>query len=273
MFKKIAAAVLSAVMALSMCACSSGSGSADKTDWEYISDKGNLVIGITYYQPMNYLDDNGELTGFETEFAKAVCEKLGVEPVFQVIEWDKKEMELNAKTIDVIWNGLTVTEERKENMAFSTAYIRNRQVAVIKASNADKYPDLASMAGASVAAESGSAGQDAIEGNEVLSANEFVGASAQKDVLMEVKAGTSEIGVIDYVMAKASIGENTDYSDLMMVDSVELTPEEYAVGLRLSDTETLSKINAAIDEMAADGSLLTLCEKYDLADVYAFAEE
>lgn len=79
-----------------------------------------------------------------------------------------------------------------------------------------------------------------------------------------------ELGVIDYVMAKASIGSDTDYSDLMIVESVELTPEEYAIGLRKGDTETLDKINSAIAELVEDGTLKELAEKYDLADVYAF---
>ncbi len=269
--KKLFAAILSAAMLLSVASCSQNdAGASDKTDWEYIEEKGTLVAGITLFEPMNYYDENGELTGFETEFTKAVCEKLGVEPVFQEIDWQKKEIELKSKTIDVIWNGLTVTEERKENMAFSTPYVRNKQVAIIKAENAEKYVDIASMAGATMTAEDGSAGQTAIETNEVLSQNEFIASAAQKDVLMEVKAGTTEIGVIDYVMAKASIGEGTDYSDLVIVENVELTPEEYAIGIRLEDTVTVEKINAAIDELVADGTLKGLAEKYDLADVYAF---
>lgn len=267
--KKILAVLSAAALCLSLCSCKK----KELTDWEYIQDKGTLVAGITYYEPMNYLDENGELTGFETEFTEAVCEKLGVKAEFQVIEWDKKEVELKSKAIDAIWNGLTVTEDRKENMAFSTPYVRNKQVVVINKANADKYTDLASMAGASITAEGGSAGQDAIEGNDVLSQNTFVASAAQKDVLMEVLSKTTEIGVIDYVMAKASIGEGTDYADLMIVENVELTPEEYAVGLRLEDTETLAKINGAIDEMVKDGSLLALCEKYGLADTYAFIEE
>ncbi|MBQ8841784.1 MAG: transporter substrate-binding domain-containing protein [Ruminiclostridium sp.] len=266
--KKIFAAILSAAMLLSVASC----GTSNKSDWEYIEEKGTLVAGITLFEPMNYYDENGELTGFETEFTKAVCEKLGVEAEFQVIDWQKKEVELKSKTIDAIWNGLTVTEERKENMAFSTAYVRNKQVAVIKVENAEKYKDVASMAGASMTAEDGSDGQTAIETNETLSQNSFIASAAQKDVLMEIKAGTTEVGVIDYVMAKASIGEGTDYADLMIVEGVELTPEEYAVGLRLEDTVTLEKINSAIDELVADGTLLALAEKYDLADVYAFAE-
>lgn len=295
--KRIAAMLLAGIMTVGLCSCASTTtssndsssepasaaegaensstegaenSSAEGGDWAYIADKGTFVAGITYFEPMNYFDENGELIGFETEFTKAVCEKLGVEAKFQEIEWDKKEIELNAKTIDAIWNGLTVTEERKENMAFSTPYIRNKQVVVIKTDNADKYKDIESMAGASCAAESGSAGQSAIEADSVLSQNEFIGASAQKDVLLEVKSGTVELGVIDYVMAKASIGDDTDYSDLMIVENVELQPEEYAVGLRKDDTETLAKINAAIDELVADGTLKQIAEKYDLADVYAF---
>lgn len=293
--KRIAALLLAGIMSVGLCSCASSntssasesssaaesnadSSAADSTDstaseggdWQYIADKGNFVAGITLFEPMNYYDENGELTGFETEFTKAVCEKLGVEAKFQEIEWDKKEIELNAKTIDAIWNGLTVTEERKENMGFSKSYVRNKQVVVIKADNKDKYTDEASMAGASCAAESGSAGQTAIETSPVLSQNEFVGASAQKDVLLEVKAGTVELGVLDYVMAKASIGEGTDYSDLMIVEGVELAPEEYAIGMRKGDTETIEKVNVAIDELVADGTLKALAEKYGLADVYAF---
>ena len=293
--KRIAALLLAGIMSVGLCSCASSntssapesssaaesnadSSAADSTDstaseggdWQYIADKGNFVAGITLFEPMNYYDENGELTGFETEFTKAVCEKLGVEAKFQEIEWDKKEIELNAKTIDAIWNGLTVTEERKENMGFSKSYVRNKQVVVIKADNKDKYTDEASMAGASCAAESGSAGQTAIETSAVLSQNEFVGASAQKDVLLEVKAGTVELGVLDYVMAKASIGEGTDYSDLMIVEGVELAPEEYAIGMRKGDTETIDKVNGAIDELVADGTLKALAEKYGLADVYAF---
>lgn len=285
--KRIAALLLAGIMSVGLCSCASTSTSsssaadssaadaADATsteggDWQYIADKGTFVAGITLFEPMNYYDENGELTGFETEFTKAVCEKLGVEAKFQEIEWDKKEIELNAKTIDAIWNGLTVTEERKENMGFSKSYVRNKQVVVIKTDNKDKYTDEASMAGASCAAESGSAGQTAIETSSVLSQNEFVGSSAQKDVLLEVKSGTVELGVLDYVMAKASIGEGTDYSDLMIVEGVELAPEEYAIGMRKGDTETIEKVNGAIDELVADGTLKALAEKYGLADVYAF---
>ena len=101
-------------------------------DLAYIKEKGKMTIGITLFAPMNYYDDNKELIGFETEFAKAVCEKLGVEAEFVEINWDTKEIELNAKSIDCIWNGMTITEERLANMSISVPYMQNKQVMVAK---------------------------------------------------------------------------------------------------------------------------------------------
>lgn len=102
------------------------------SDWAYIQNKGELIIGITYFAPMNYKDDSGKLVGFETEFAEAVCAALGVKAKFQVIDWDSKETELSSKNIDCIWNGMTITEERQENMSISIPYMKNKQVQVVK---------------------------------------------------------------------------------------------------------------------------------------------
>ncbi len=104
----------------------------ENSDWEYIKNKGKLIIGITYFAPMNYKDDSGKLVGFETEFATAVCEQLGVTPEFVVINWNTKETELAGKTIDCIWNGMTITEEREENMSISIPYMENKQVMITK---------------------------------------------------------------------------------------------------------------------------------------------
>lgn len=104
----------------------------ENSDWEYIKQKGELIIGITYFAPMNYKDANGELVGFETEFAKAVCEILDVKPVFQKIDWNSKETELAAKSIDCIWNGMTIDAERAANMSITIPYMTNKQVMVVK---------------------------------------------------------------------------------------------------------------------------------------------
>ncbi|MBE7029049.1 MAG: transporter substrate-binding domain-containing protein [Ruminococcaceae bacterium] len=101
-------------------------------DLDYIKQKGELIIGITLFAPMNYNDENGKLIGFETEFATAVCEKLGVTPKFVEINWNSKEIELNSKNIDCIWNGMTITPERQENMSISVPYMQNKQVMVSK---------------------------------------------------------------------------------------------------------------------------------------------
>ncbi|MBR6535707.1 MAG: transporter substrate-binding domain-containing protein [Lachnospiraceae bacterium] len=261
--KKRLAALLTAVLCLSVFA---GCGSA-KEDLAYIKDNGEMIMGITLFEPMNYNDENGELTGFETEFAEAVCEKLGVEAKFQVIDWKQKENELRAKSIDCIWNGLTVTDERRENMAFSTSYVSNYQVAVIRKADAEKYADIASMAGANMIAENGSAGQSTIEKNATLSQNKFIAAAAQKDALLEVKAGTSDVAVLDYIMARTLVNDATDYSDLMIAE-VDLgsEPEEYAIGFRLEDEELVAAVNKAIEELAEEGFMAELAEKYAISD-------
>ena len=264
--KKKLAALLIAVLCMSLFA---GCGSKKK-DLDYIKDNGEMIMGIPIFEPMNYKDASGKLTGFETEFATAVCEKLGVEPKFQVIDWEQKENELKSKAIDCIWNGLTVTEDRKENMAFSTAYVSNRQVAIIRKADAEKYVDVASMAGANMIAENGSAGQTAIESDATLSQNKFVAAAAQKDALLEVKAGTSDVAVLDYIMAKAVVNNDSDFSDLMIVESIDLAPEEYAIGFRLEDTELLAAVNKAIDELVTEGFMKDLAAKYDMSESLAF---
>lgn len=102
------------------------------SDYDYIMNKGELVIGITYFAPMNYENEAGELVGFETEFAKAVCDKLGLTPKFVEINWNAKETELAAKNIDCIWNGMTIDDDRKANMSITIPYMQNKQVMVVK---------------------------------------------------------------------------------------------------------------------------------------------
>ena len=119
-------------------------------------------------------------------------------------------------------------------------------------------------------AENGSAGQTAIESDATLSQNKFVAAAAQKDALLEVKAGTSDVAVLDYIMAKAVVNNDTDFSDLMIVESIELAPEEYAIGFRLEDKELLAAVNKAIDELVTEGFMKSLAEKYDMSESLAF---
>lgn len=280
--KKIIALILAAITAVAVLAgcgstntASSDSTSAQSTegDWNYIKDKGELVIGITYFEPMNYKDENGELTGFETEFAQKVCEKLGVKATFQKIDWDSKEVELNSKTIDCIWNGLTITDERKENMGISIPYMENKQVMVTKAENADKYTSAEALKGATVVAEKKSAGEEVAQSDEFFKEATYVSVDSQAKALLEVKSGTADIAVIDYVMSIGTIAEGTDYADLKIVEGKDFAKEQYGVAVRKGDTETLSKIDEAIIAVAGDKTLLKIAEKYKLADLILFNVE
>ena len=237
----------------------SSSAAADG-DLDYIKGNGKMVIGYTVYAPMNYTDDEGNFTGFDTELATAVCEKLGVEPEFVEINWDTKVVELDAKSIDCIWNGMTLTEDIMANTATTKAYAKNAQVVVVK--DGTDYSSTADLVGKTVVAEAGSAGEAAIEGDENLAQADYVSKSVQTDCLMEVAAGTADAAVLDLTLANAMIGEGTDYASLKIVD--ELNAEEYGVAFR-KGSDAAEAVNAAFDELKADGTMEALAAKYDLA--------
>ena len=254
-----AASTSTAASASGSAAGSAASASAD-SDLAYIQGKGKMVIGYTVYAPMNYTDDEGNFTGFDTELATAVCEKLGVEPEFVEINWDTKVVELDAKSIDCIWNGMTLTEDIMANTATTKAYAKNAQVVVVK--DGTDYSSTADLVGKTVVAEAGSAGEAAIEGDENLAQADYVSKSVQTDCLMEVAAGTADAAVLDLTLANAMIGEGTDYASLKIVD--ELNAEEYGVAFR-KGSDAAAAVDAAFDELKADGTMQALADKYDLA--------
>lgn len=223
-------------------------------------DEKTLVIGYTLYAPMNYTDDSGKLIGFDTEFAEKACAELGYTPKFQIIDWDEKVNELNSKKIDLIWNGMTISEELKESIAITDPYLENKQVVVTKSENAAKFSDAASVgAAASIAVEKGSAGASTAEDNGYPCTINAM--QAQSDCLLEVKTGRSEVAILDYTMAKAMTGAGTDYADLTYVD-VGYAGEEYGVGLRKADADLLEALNNIIKTFREDGTLDALVKKY-----------
>lgn len=267
MKKKILALVLALLTVAAVFAGCGNSSDSSSSDWDYIKNKGEMVIGITYFEPMNYKDDNGELTGFETEFAQKVCEKMGVKASFQKIDWDSKEVELNSKTIDCIWNGLTITDDRKTNMGISTPYMENKQVMVTKAENASKFTSADALKDATVVAEKKSAGEEVAQSDEFFSQAKYVSVDSQAKALLEVKSGTADIAVIDYVMSIGTISDGSDYADLKVVEGKDFAKEQYGIALRKDDTETLKKLNEAIQAVADDGQLEKLAEKYNLQEL------
>lgn len=262
--KRILSLILATLMLVCLFAACSEAPADGKDDGKAVEEKGTLKIGITYFAPMNYFNEANELVGFETEFAKAVCEKLGVDAEFIEIDWNSKEIELNSGKIDCIWNGMTITPEREANMSISVPYMKNKQVMVVRAENADKY--LESVEGAKIAAEAGSAGETVIAEDEFLKAGTYLTSDSMANALLDVKSGNADVAVIDYITALGSIGEGTDFEDLVVVESLSFGEEEqYGIAFR-KDSDLTEKVNAIIAEIMADGTVDAIAAEYKLTD-------
>ncbi len=266
--KKLLACTLAALMVLS----ASVFALADEaeSDLAYVQDKGVLVVGITEFEPMDYRDEDGNWIGFDADMAAAFAESLGVDVEFVEIEWDNKVLELEAKTIDVVWNGMTLTDEVTEAMECSNAYCQNAQTVIVPADKAADYQTAEDLEGLVFAAEAGSAGEAEVE----KLGNECTPVLTQADALLEVSAGTSDAAVIDLLMAAAMVGEGTSYEDL--VNTVNLNSEEYGVGFR-KDSDLAQALNDFFLASYEDGSMLEIAETYGvqaaLIDQSALAAE
>lgn len=221
--KKLTALFIALVMMMTM---TIPALAADETDSEYVKQKGTLVVGITDFAPMDYKDEDGNWVGFDANMAAAFAAYLGVQVEFVEIEWDNKVLELNSKSIDCVWNGMTLTPEVTSSMSCSNAYCNNAQVVIVPADQADKYQTAEDCADLVFAAEAGSAG----EAEVTALGYECTPVQSQAAALMEVAAGTCDAAVIDSLMAAAMVGEGTSYENLTY--TVQLNSEEYGVGFR-----------------------------------------
>ncbi|MBR6522377.1 MAG: transporter substrate-binding domain-containing protein [Oscillospiraceae bacterium] len=265
--KKILALLLALAMIFAFAACgdkdtpapSSGTNLSEvppaQSDLDYVKGKGTLIVGITNFAPMDYPDANGEWIGFDAEMAQAFGAYLGVDIVFQEIDWDNKVFELDGKTIDAVWNGMTLTDAVKAAMETSKPYCNNAQVVIVKADVADQYQTVESLAGLTFAVEAGSAGQEQAIANNLT----CIEVLDQATALLEVKSGTADAAIIDALMAGAMVGEGTDYTDLTY--TVGLNSEEYGVGFR-KGSELAAELNAFFAAAYADGSMQACAEKY-----------
>ena len=258
--KKMTALLLAALMVLSMAACASKPAETAESDLAYIQDKGTLVVGITDFAPMDYQNESGEWVGFDADLAKAFAESLGVKVEFVEIVWDNKVLELDSKTIDCVWNGMTLTSEVTSAMACSNAYCNNAQVVIVPADKAADYQTVESVKDLTFAAEAGSAGE------EVAQANGFktVAVGSQANALMEVDAGTADAAIIDLLMAGAMVGEGTSYPDLKVTEQ-KLNSELYGVGCR-KGSDLTSFINSVMSAAYADGTMVELAKTYGVQE-------
>lgn len=202
-----------------------------------------------------------ELIGFDVDLAKAVAQELGVKVEFQLISWDAKETELESKTIDLIWNGLTINDERLENMQISTPYLNNKQVAVVKKSNLSKYATADSMKSAIVTYELGSAGENVAKAQGFTN---VVGAASQMMALTDVLSGSSDVVILDSVLANFYCNADSKFSDLAIVPDLVFAEEQYGIAARKGDVGTIDKINTALATLQSNGKLAEIAKTYGL---------
>lgn len=240
-------------------------GETTDSDLAYVQNKGTLVVGITEFEPMDYQDADGNWIGFDADMAKAFAESLGVNVEFQEITWDYKVQELDSKTIDCVWNGMTINDEVTAAMGVSEPYCTNYQTLVYPADRAADFEGLTSLEGLSIAVESGSAGEDAAE---ELGAT-TVPVQSQANTLMEVASGTSDAAVIDVLMAAEMTGEGTSYGDLVydlnLNDMRAEASEFYGVGFR-KGSDLVDAFNEFWKQAVADGTVEQIAATYGLQD-------
>lgn len=243
------------LMTMALLFCFAGCGDKNSDDLKYVQDKGTLVVGITDFEPMDYQNENGDWIGFDADLATAFADSLGVDVKFVEIDWDNKTFELDGKTIDVVWNGMTLTDEVTSAMDCSNAYCDNAQVVIVKSDVADKYQTADACKELQFAVESGSAGKDMAEENGF----KYTEVKDQATALMEVKSGTCDAAIIDSLMAAAMVGEGTGYADLTY--TVKLNSEQYGVGFR-KGSNLVEKLNTFFKDSYADGTIMNIAVKY-----------
>ena len=258
--KRIISLILTVAMVLS-CVFALASCGGKQSDLQAVKDAGKIVVGITNYEPMDYPDANGKWIGFDAELAEQFAESLGVECVFfEIADWNNKVADINAKEIDLIWNGMTASDELGEKIDFSVSYAKNAQVVVVKKGSGITKDNLA---GKSIAVENGSAGAKVAE--DTIKPTTLYKLKKQLDALNEVDAGTSDAAVIDLTMAQSKLGKGA-YDDLEVLEGAQYGDEIFAVGLR-KGSDLKAELDKFLKAKYADGTMKALSDKYDSAIV------
>ena len=261
MKKNILLGIIMGSMSFSLLACS-------KKEIKSVMDKDKIIVGLDdAFAPMGFKNESGEIVGFDVDLAKEVGQRLDKEVVFQPIDWSMKESELNSGNIDFIWNGYTITEERKEKVDFSEAYLNNKQVIVtLTTTDINSKSDLADK---KVGAQSESSAIEAMEKDMELYES-FYGGEAitfedNNQALMDLEAGRIDAVVADEILVKYYIKLKGE--DKFKVLTENFGSEEYGVGIRKGDIETVEAINNAFEEMKKDGKMAEISQKWFGEDI------
>ena len=224
-----------------------------------------IVIGLDdNFPPMGFRDDKGELVGFDIDLAREAGKRIGVEVSFKPIDWNAKEAELNGKRVDVLWNGLTITEERKANILFTTPYLENHQIIVVTEKSPIKTK--AQLAGKVVGVQDGSSAVEAIEKDAAAAKaiKELKKFGDNVTALMDLSAGRLDALVVDEVVGRYYTAKKPGEYRVL---EENFGTEDYGVGTRKDDTELMAKLQKAMDEMKADGAAATISTKWFGKDI------
>lgn len=228
-----------------------------KSDWEYIKDKGTLVVGLDdTFAPMGFRDENDEIVGFDIDLAKAVGDELGIKVEFKPIDWDAKDGELKSKKIDCVWNGMSWTKDRDKSMSLSYKYMNNK-IIVMSADNNINIKDSSELSNYKISTQADSSALDGLKADKNYdkfkdNIKEYKDYAA---AYLDMKAGRVDVMVIDKVM-----GEYT-YPELKTSDYIFMD-DFYAVGFRKGDKELTAKVNEALKMIMDNGKGKEISQKW-----------
>ncbi len=261
--KKLLTLVVTAILAVTMVLGLTACGKE-----KVVEDGATIVVGVTDYKPMDYLED-GKWVGFDAELAEKVFTNLGYKVEFKEIDWDTKIVTLQSGTIDCIWNGMTVTDELLDNLLLSNVYLENQQYGVVKSEKFLEYTgkDVNFLAGKKVGVESGSAAESAIDGKVECELRKLTN---QNSAIMEVSAGTCDIAIVDYTMASSlTLNPTSDYFGKLAMVDLGFEKEEFAIAFRKSDSKLCFNVNKQLNALKKDGTIAALALKYGVVNLLA----
>ena len=263
----ISALILTVAMVLIFSGCTS---SQKDNSWEDIKKKGEFVLGLDdSFPPMGFRDENGAIVGFDIDIATEVCSRLGISLKLQPINWDAKEQELNTKNIDCIWNGLTMTPERKETMLFSEPYLNNRQVLVVRSDSG--FTSLSALAGKKLGLQAGSSANDALNSSEEFKSGlaKVIEFDDNMTALMDLEQGGLDVVLMDEIVARFYIQQKSKSYNVL---DEALASEEYGIGFRKNDKQLRDKFQETLETMAEDGKLGEISTKWFDKDITVVAK-
>lgn len=259
--KKIFALCMMLVLAVTALA-GCGSNSAQKEEAK------KIVVGLDdSFPPMGFKDEKNEIVGFDIDLAKEVAKRLGREVEFKAIDWNSKEAELKSGRVDILWNGLDITDKRKENMLFSEPYMDNRQIVFVAKNGKVSVAGEADLAGKTIGTQSGGTTEEYFENKPELKASmkEVKYYPDYINAFMDLENGRLDAVVGDEIIGRYYISKHPD--EIQAIDTVIGTVSQFGIAFRKDDQKLRDEVQKVFDEMKADGTVAKISEKWFAKDI------